>query len=131
MCLAKDKTCTSCKNRGHFTRLCKSRRKNVNIVGSQIVPKTDCNYPSEKPDLKNDHLNRKCCGVINSWSESGQSDNDDYSVLNVTTIYDNQRKKLKKLLNIGLGKQNQVFLIFQVDSASPLSFLERNVLHEI
>ena len=42
---AKDTTCTSCKYRGHFTRLCKSRRKNVNIVDSQIVHNTNCNYP--------------------------------------------------------------------------------------
>ena len=46
VCPAKDTTCTTCKYRGNFTRLCKSRRKNVNIVDSQIVHDTDCNYPS-------------------------------------------------------------------------------------
>ena len=96
VCPAKDKTCTTCKYRGNFTRLCKSRRKNVNIVDSQIVNNTDHNYPSEQPDVHIDHANRECCGVINAWSESGQSDNNDYSVLNVTTIYDDQGKELKK-----------------------------------
>ena len=104
---AKDTTCTTCKYRGHFTRLFKSRRKNVNIVDRQIVKNTDCNYPSEQPDVNNDRANRECCGVSNAWSESGQSDNDDYSVLNVTTIYDNLGKELKKLLNIGLGKETK------------------------
>ena len=108
---AKDTTFTSFKYRGHFTRLCKTRRKNVNIVDSQIVHKTDCNYPSEQPIVNNDPVNRECCGVISAWSESGQSDNDDYSVLN------NQGKELKKLLHIGLGKENQVILNIQVDSA--------------
>ena len=58
-------------------------------------------------------------------------ENDDYSVLNVTTIFDNDGKELKKLLNIGLGKENQVILNIQVDSASPVSFLKKNVLHEL
>ena len=76
-------------------------------------------------------MDRECCGVINAWSESGQSENDDYSVLNVTTIFDNDGKELKKLLNIGLGKENQVIFNIQVDSASPVSFLKKNVLHEL
>ena len=49
----------------------------------------------------------------------------------MTTIYDNQGKELKKLLNIGLGKENQVILNIQVDSVSPVSFLKQNVLHEL
>ena len=54
-----------------------------------------------------DRLNRGCCGVINTWSESGQSENDDYSVLNVNTIFDDDGKELIKLLNSGLGKENK------------------------
>ena len=92
VCPAKDTTCTSCKYRGHFTRLCKARSKNLNVVDSQNVTNTDCNYSSEQPDVNSDRANRECCGVINAWSESGQSNNDDYSVLNVTTTYDNQGK---------------------------------------
>ena len=59
-------------------------------MDSQIVNNTDHNYPSEQPDVHIDRANRECCGVINAWSDSGQSDNDGYSVLNVTTIYDDQ-----------------------------------------
>ena len=131
MCRAKDTICTSCKYRGHFTRLCKSHSKKVNVVHNQIVHNTDYNYPLEQPDVFNNRVIRECCGVINAWSEFGQSDSDDYSVLDVTTLHDNQGKELKKLLNIGLGKENQVILIIQVDLASPGSFLKRNVLHEL
>ena len=49
----------------------------------------------------------------------------------MTTIFDNEGKELKKLLNIGLGNENQVILNIQVDSASPVSFLKQNVLHEL
>ena len=130
VCPAKDTLCTSCKYKGHFTRLCKSRRRNVNIVNNQIRDNTDFNL-SNIPDVNTDHVDRKCCGAKNAWSGSGQSENEDYSVLNVTTIFDNDGKELKKLLNIGLGKENQVILNIQVDSASPVSFLKKNVLHEL
>ena len=49
----------------------------------------------------------------------------------MTLCDDNLGKELKKLLNIGLGKQNQVILNIQVDSASPVSFLKQNILHEL
>ena len=49
----------------------------------------------------------------------------------MTTIFDDDGKELKKILNIGLGKENQVFLNIQVDSASPVSFLKKNLLHEL
>ena len=130
VCPAKDTTCTSCKYKGHFTRLCRSRRKNVSIVNSQMIDNTDFN-PSDISDVNLDHVDREYCGVINAWLESGQSENDNYSVLNVTTIFDEDGKELKKLLNIGLGKENQVILNIQVDLASPASFLKKNVSHEL
>ena len=75
VCPAKDTSCTACKYKGHLTKLCKSRRKNVNIVNTQIVDNTDF-IPSDHPDVNSDHVNREFCGVINAWSESGQSEND-------------------------------------------------------
>ena len=128
VCPAKYTTCTSCKYKGHFTRLCKSRRRNVNIVNNQNVD-TDFNL-SDFPDINTDLVNIECCGVINAWSESGQSETT-ITVLNVTTNFDNDGKELKNLLNIGLGKENQVNLNIKVDSASPVSFLKKNVLHEL
>ena len=130
VCPAKDTICTSCKFKGHFTRLCRSRRKNVNIVNIHIVDNTDFN-PSDILDVNTDHMDKECYGVMNAWSESGQSENDDYSVINATTIFGEDGKELKKLLNIGLGKENQVILYIQVDSARPVSFLKKKVLHEL
>ena len=73
MCASKDRTCTSCKYLVHFTRLCISRRKNVNIVDSRVEHNTDCNYPSEQPDVNNDCVNIEYGGVINAWSESDRA----------------------------------------------------------
>ena len=56
VCPARDTTCTSCKYKGHFTRFCRSRRENVNIVNSQIVDNTDFN-PSDTTDVNIDHIN--------------------------------------------------------------------------
>ena len=94
VCPANDTTCTSCKYKVHFSSLCESRSRNVNLVNNQIVDNTDLN-PSDIPDVNTNHVNRECCGVINAWSESGQSENVDYSVLNITTIFKNDEKELK------------------------------------
>ena len=69
--------------------------------------------------------------MINAWTEEGISDNDDYSVLNIRTIYDTNGLETKKLVNIGLGDDAIVNLNIPVDSASPVSFLKKNVLHEL
>ena len=69
--------------------------------------------------------------VINAWNEYGQSDDDDFSVLSVRTIYDNNGLETKKLLNLGIGWDMIVNMNIPVDSASPVSFLKQNVLHEI
>ena len=69
--------------------------------------------------------------MINAWTEEGISDNDDYSVLNIRTIYDTNGLETKKLVNIGLGDDATVNLNIPVDSASPASFLKQNVRHEL
>ena len=71
------------------------------------------------------------CAVINAWTEEGISDNDDYSVLNIRTIYDTNGLETKKLVNIGLGDDAIVNLNIPVDWASPVSFLKQNVLHKL
>ena len=68
---------------------------------------------------------KEFCGVINAWTEAGLSDNEDYSVLNVTTVFDSNGKDLKNLLNIGVGKEILVQLNIQIDSANPISFFEK------
>ena len=55
VCPAKDTTCTPCRYKGHFTRLFRSRRKNVNFVNSQTVDNTDF-IPSDTPDVNTDHI---------------------------------------------------------------------------
>ena len=69
--------------------------------------------------------------MINAWTEEGISDNDDYSVLKIRTIYDTNGLETKKLVNIGLGDDAIVNLNNPVDWASPVSFLKQNVLHEL
>ena len=69
--------------------------------------------------------------MINARTEEGISDNDDYSVLNIRTIYETNGLETKTLVNIGLGDDAIVNLNIPVDSASPVSFLKQNVLHEL
>ena len=69
--------------------------------------------------------------MINSRTEEGTSDNDEYSVLNIRTIYDTNGLEIKKLEYIGLGDDAKVNLNIRVVSASPVSLLKQNVLHEL
>ena len=55
VCPAKDTSYSSCKFKGNLTRICKPRRKNVDIVNTYNVDKTDFN-PSDHPDVNMDHV---------------------------------------------------------------------------
>ena len=65
------------------------------------------------------------CGVITAWTEAGLNDNDEYSVLNVITVFVSDGKELKKLLHSGLEKENLVHINNQVDSSALLIFQRR------
>ena len=71
------------------------------------------------------------CRVINTRNENGQSDDDDYFLLSVKTIYDENELGTKNFVKIRLGWYMIVNLKNLVDSASPIRFIEQNVLHEI
>ena len=130
VCPAKDITCRNCNYKGHFAKLCKSRNKRptVNTVTDNYVNTENCTFvPPENSWAEN----QKSCDVINAWNEYGQSDDDNFSVLSVRTIYDKNGLETKKLLNLGIGWDMIVNLNIPVDSASPVNFFKQNVLHEI
>ena len=104
-------------------------KKNVKIVNNNEIVNTDFVKPSDQPAVSR-HVQKAFCGVNNAWSDTVQSKNDDYLLLNVTTIFDKVGKELKKLLNNGLGKEKFVQVFIQLYSASPVSFLKKNVLHD-
>ena len=130
VCPAKDITCKNCNYRGHFAKLCKSRNKRptVNTASDNYVNTENCTYTPPENSWTED---QESFHVINAWNEYGQSDDDDFSVLSVRTIYDKNGLETKKLLNLGIGWVMIVNMNIPVDSASPVSFLKQNVLHEI
>ena len=50
----------------------------------------------DHPDVNMDSVNGERCGVNKPWSESRLSKNNDYSVISVTRIFDDDGKELKK-----------------------------------
>ena len=54
-------------------------------MNTQIVDNADYNQ-SDYPDVKLDHINKEGCCVINACPEHGHIGNDNYSVINATTI---------------------------------------------
>ena len=105
----------------------KGRRPAVTNV-EEIINNQNCSYSPEDQQATTDE---NCCGVINAWIEEASSDNDNYSVLNIRTIYDTKGLETKKLVNIGLREDAIVNLNIPVDSASPVIFLKHNVLHKV
>ena len=130
VCPAKDITCKKCNSKGHFAKLCKSpkKRPTVNTVSDNYVNTENCTYI---PPESSWTVDQESGDVINAWNEYGQSDDDDFSVLSVRTIYGKNGLETKKLLNLGIGWDMIVKMNIPVDSASPVSFLKQNVLHEI
>ena len=95
MCPAKELTCNICKYKGHFGRLCKSKERTPTINNvEEVLSNQNCSYSPENPQTRKDE---NFCGVIDAWTEEGASDYDDYSVLNIRTIYDTNRLETKKL----------------------------------
>ena len=115
--------CHICKYRRNFERLCQSKGRKP-VVTSRVEKVYKQNCPQSKQE-------ENFCGVINAWTEEGISDNDDYSVLNIQTIYDDNCLETKKLVKIGFGEDASVNMNIPVDSASPVSFLKVNVFHQL
>ena len=123
ICPAKDNTCKNCNYNEQFAKLCKSRNKRptVNIVSDNYVNTENCTIAPPKNSWAED---QESCDVINAWNEYGQSDDDDFSVLSVRTIYDKNGLETKKPLNLGIGWDMIVNMNIPVDSASPVSFFK-------
>ena len=61
----------------------------------------------------------------------GQSDDDNFAVLSLRTLYDQNGLETKRTPNIGLGSEMIVIMNIHVDSASPVSLLKQNMIHEL
>ena len=130
VCPAKDITCKNCNYKGHFAKQCKSRNKRPTVytVIDNYVNTENFTYASPESSWGE---NQESCNVINGWNEYGQSDDDDFSVLSVRTIYDENGLETKKLQNIGLGWEIIVNMNIPIDSASPVRFLKQNTMHQL
>ena len=96
VCPAKVKICTIWKYKGHFGKLCKSKKRRLDVINVEENVNNQ-NFPCSPEDsLVNSEVN--FCGVIiNAWTEERTSDNDDHSVLNIRSIYDNNGLETKNL----------------------------------
>ena len=61
----------------------------------------------------------------------GQSDDENFALLSLRTLYDQNGLETKRTLIIRLGSEMIVSMNITVDSASPVSFLKQNVIHEL
>ena len=100
VCTAKEILYNICKHKGHLGRLCKSKGRRPVLNNVRDVNGQNCPYSPGDSQLNSE---KKFCGRLNAWTEEGTSDNNDYSVLNIRTIYDDNGLETKKFVNIGFS----------------------------
>ena len=69
--------------------------------------------------------------LINAWNKNRESDDEDFSVFSVKTIFDENVLETKELLHIELGWEMIVKMNNYVDLAITVSFMRQNVLHDL
>ena len=129
VCLAQEIKCNIWKYKGHFGTLCKSKgwKSVVNKVEDNVNNQNCPFSPRESQGNSEENF----CGIINAWTEEGKNENNDYSVLNIRIIYNDNSLGTKELVNIELGEDAIVNMNVPVDSASPIGFLKQSVLYEL
>ena len=69
--------------------------------------------------------------MIKAWNKNRESDDEDFSVFSVKTIFDENGLETKKLLHIKLGWEMIVNMNNSVDLAITVSFIRQIVLHDL
>ena len=106
------------------------QKKNVNIVDNYNFLISDLQSPIQKSVHSSVDNQKEFCGIINASTEAALSEMMTTNFY-VNTSFDYNGKELKKLLNLGFKKVNLVHMFIQVNSANQVSFLKKNITHEL
>ena len=106
VCPAREFIRKNCNFKGHFAKYENQIKKIYCKDCKWLLNSENCKYV---PSQVFWNENQETCGVINAWNESSQSEVDDYSVMGVRTIYDQNGVKTKKLLKIGYGLEMSIW----------------------
>ena len=131
-CPARDRNCNTCGRKGHFAKHCRSSaRTQTNIVEQNRVPQENENIranPQENPEFE---VNLDDFLVLAVDTDSQINAVEDKIERGVRTVFNHEGLELKKTLKVSLGNFNPYYTEIQIDSASPVSFMKKDLLHEL
>ena len=126
------RNCNTCGRKGHFAKHCRSSaRTQTNIVEQNQLPqeneKTRAN-PQENPEFE---VNLEDFLVLAVDTDTQLNAVEDKIERGVRTVFNHEVLELKQTWNVSLGNFNTYCTEIQIDSASPVSFMKKDLLHEL
>ena len=127
-CSARDRKCNTCGRKGHFAKHCRSAaRTQTNIVDQNPkLPKQETYRanPKDNPEFEVD--------LEDFLVLAADSDNQVIAVKDKFegAVFNNECLELKKTLMVQMGNFKPYFTKIQIKSASPVSFMKRDLLRE-
>ena len=133
-CPTRDRNCNTCGPlcKGHFANYCRSSaRTQTNIVEQNQIPlekeNTRVNL-QENPEFEV-HLDDFLILAVDTDTQINAVE--DKIECGVRTVFNHEVLELKKTLMVSLGYFNPYYSEIQIDSASPVSFMKKDLPHEL
>ena len=132
-CPARDRNCNTCGRKGHFAKHCRSAaRTQNNIVDQNAKLAEQETYRAnlqDNPEFEVDLEYFLVLAVDSDNQVNAVKDKIEGGVRR--TVFNYEGLELKKTLMVSMGNFNPYFADIQIDSASPVLFIERDLLPEL
>ena len=129
---ARDRNCNTCGRKGHFAKHCRSSaRTQTNIVEQNQLAQENENTPANPQENSKFEVNLDDFLVLAVDTDSQINAVEDKIERGVRTAFNHEGLELKKTLKVSLGNFNPYCTEIQIDSASPVSFMKKDLLHEL
>ena len=132
-CPARDRNCNTCGRKGHFAKHCRSSARTQTNIVEQTKPITPGKrkYPVNPQENPKFEVNLDDFLVLAVDTDTQINAVEDKIELGVRTVFNHEGLELKKKLKVSLGNFNPYCTEIQIDSASPVSFMKKDLLHEL
>ena len=129
---ARERNCNTCGRKGHFAKHCRSSaRTQTNIVEQNQVPQENENTRANTQENPGFEVNLDDFLVLAVDTDSQINAVEDKIERGVRTVFNLEGLELNKTLKVSLGNFNPYCTEIQIDSASPVSFMKKDLLHEL
>ena len=128
-CPARDRNCNTCGRKGHFAKHCRSTaRTQTNEVEQNQTSHEKENTRANPQEIPEFEVNSDDFLVLAVNMDYQINAVEDKIERGVRTIFNHEGLELKKTLMVSLGNFNPDYTEIQIDSASPVSFMKKDLL---